>query len=590
MRRRRGRSCRRRPSAWPGRRRTASPTAVPRPSRRGGRPTPASAWRTSRGRRGSSIQRSWSSSRTQRGDGRRVVRLVEPAVVERDAEVERRRAPAVAGGDPLDALDGGRRARREPQPAVGGEALLRGEVVDVDLGRIPRQAAGRRRGVDGDQRAVRARRAAQLHRHAGRRLVVGQRVHVDDASATGVGVVAGFAGTMTRCREVRRGRAGVGELRRELAEHEVLAALLDEPERGDVPEHRRAAVAEHDLPAVRQPEQVGQARPDGRRRAVFTGAWRCDVPSTVRLAATSASTCSGRTLTARSRTGRRPGAGRRGAATRSGGSTVTVTAWHRIVQPAERVRPVSRSRRHRPARLRTASPRSPSRPRSPSTPRPRRCRPQGEAVIGFGAGEPDFPTPDAHRRGGGRGLPRPAQPPLHAGRRAARAQGGDRRQDQARQRVRLRGRPGARDQRRQARGVHGVRRAVRSGRRGDLPGAVLDDVPGGDHARRRRAEGRRHHARRPASRSPSSSSTRRGRRAPRCCCSSARTTRRARCTRRTRWRRSAGGPSSAACGSSPTRSTSTSRTGRTSSSRCRRSCPTSPSSASSSTASPRPTP
>ena len=37
--------------------------------------------------------------------------------------------------------------------------------------------------------------------------------------------------------------------------------------------------------------------------------------------------------------------------------------------------------------------RSPNRPRSPSTPRPRRSRPPGEDVIGFGAGEPDFPTP-----------------------------------------------------------------------------------------------------------------------------------------------------------------------------------------------------
>ena len=52
---------------------------------------------------------------------------------------------------------------------------------------------------------------------------------------------------------------------------------------------------------------------------------------------------------------------------------------------------------------------------------------QGEAVIGFGAGEPDFPTPGAHRRGRRRRLPRPEEPPLHAGRRPARAEGGDRR-------------------------------------------------------------------------------------------------------------------------------------------------------------------
>ena len=38
----------------------------------------------------------------------------------------------------------------------------------------------------------------------------------------------------------------------------------------------------------------------------------------------------------------------------------------------------------------------------------------GRPVIGFGAGEPDFPTPGSDRRGGRRGLPRPAQPPLHA--------------------------------------------------------------------------------------------------------------------------------------------------------------------------------
>ena len=45
----------------------------------------------------------------------------------------------------------------------------------------------------------------------------------------------------------------------------------------------------------------------------------------------------------------------------------------------------------------------------------------GEPVIGFGAGEPDFPTPGAHRRGGGRRLSQPEEPPLHAGGRPARA-------------------------------------------------------------------------------------------------------------------------------------------------------------------------
>ena len=84
----------------------------------------------------------------QRGERRRVVGLVEAAVVERDLQVERGRDPAARRVDPLDAVDGGGRAQRDPQPAVGGEALLRGEVVDVDLGRVPRQPAGAGGGVD----------------------------------------------------------------------------------------------------------------------------------------------------------------------------------------------------------------------------------------------------------------------------------------------------------------------------------------------------------------------------------------------------------------------------------------------------------
>ena len=55
----------------------------------------------------------------------------------------------------------------------------------------------------------------------------------------------------------------------------------------------------------------------------------------------------------------------------------------------------------------------------------------GKPVIGFGAGEPDFPTPGLHRRGGRRRLPPARDAPVHPGRRAARAQGGDRRQDRA---------------------------------------------------------------------------------------------------------------------------------------------------------------
>ena len=192
-----------------------------------------------------------------------------------------------------------------------------------------------------------------------------------------------------------------------------------------------------------------------------------------------------------------------------------------------------------------ASPRSPSPPPSPSTPRPRRCRPQGENVIGFGAGEPDFPTPEHiveaavaacrdprnHRYTPAGGLPE-LREAIAA--KTKRDSGFD---CTAAQVLVTNG------------GKHAVFTAFAAlcdpGRRGDLPGAVLDDVPRGDHPRRRRAEGRSRRPRRPASRSPSTSSRRRGRRAPRCCCSSAPTTRRVRCTRPRRSRRSAGGRSSA---------------------------------------------
>ena len=90
-------------------------------------------------------------------------------------------------------------------------------------------------------------------------------------------------------------------------------------------------------------------------------------------------------------------------------------------------------------------------------------RPAGDRLRRRRAGLPD---PGLHRRGRRRGVPRPAQPPLHPGRRAARAQAGDRRQDRARLRLRRRAGPGAGHQRRQAGGLRGLRDAPRPGRRG----------------------------------------------------------------------------------------------------------------------------
>ena len=166
------------------------------------------------------------------------------------------------------------------------------------------------------------------------------------------------------------------------------------------------------------------SQPSGRREQVgqpartaptscFTGAWRCDVPTTVRPAASDGVELLGADLrrpAAEAPVGREQVGGH--AQRRRGRVSVTVPAW----QPCRSSESVTCLVSARPA-----SPPSPNRPRSPSTPRPRRCRPQGEAVIGFGAGEPDFPTPEHIVEAAVGGLPRPEEPPLHAGRRPARA-------------------------------------------------------------------------------------------------------------------------------------------------------------------------
>ena len=109
---------------------------------------------------------------------------------------------------------------------------------------------------------------------------------------------------------------------------------------------------------------------------------------------------------------------------------------------------------------------------------------EGRPVIGFGAGEPDFPTPGYvveaaveacrdpknHRYTPAGGLPELKQAIADKTLRDsgyARVPGPDRG-----------------DQRRQAGHLRGLRHHARPGRRGDRPRAVLDDVPRGDPARR----------------------------------------------------------------------------------------------------------
>lgn len=106
----------------------------------------------------------------------------------------------------------------------------------------------------------------------------------------------------------------------------------------------------------------------------------------------------------------------------------------------------------------------------------------GRPVIGFGAGEPDFPTPDYIVEAAIEACKNPKYHRYTPAAWPARAEAGDRRQDAAR--LRLPGRPGPDPghQRRQAGDLRGLRRDPRPGRRGHRPGAVLDDVPRVDPA------------------------------------------------------------------------------------------------------------
>ena len=91
------------------------------------------------------------------------------------------------------------------------------------------------------------------------------RPRVDVDAGLGARAAASVPGSaLTIVGSPRNGRrcGDVGELARELAEGEVLGALADQAEGGDVPERRRAAVAEDDLVALGQGEEVAQALAD----------------------------------------------------------------------------------------------------------------------------------------------------------------------------------------------------------------------------------------------------------------------------------------------------------------------------------------
>src|SRR5699024_2044236 len=187
----------------------------------------------------------------QQDEGREcrgVVRLVLPGVLQRGLEVERLRHEAAAGGDLLDAGQRARGQEGDPQSAVGGEVLLRCEVVDVRLRDVDGDAAGGGGRVDDDERVVRdARRTLDGRRAARRGLVVRPRVHVDGVVDLRQG--GGVRGRVDEGRvlEGRRRLRRPRELRAQLAELRVRGARADETARRRVPEGRGAAVAQDDL-------------------------------------------------------------------------------------------------------------------------------------------------------------------------------------------------------------------------------------------------------------------------------------------------------------------------------------------------------
>ena len=89
---------------------------------------------------------------------------------------------------------------------------------------------------------------------------MGQRIQVDATLGDRFGMGASLGTNDSWFPEVRCCSGRLSKLGGEFTEREVLTALLDEPERRDVPEHRGTAVPEQYLPPVGQCEQCAELR------------------------------------------------------------------------------------------------------------------------------------------------------------------------------------------------------------------------------------------------------------------------------------------------------------------------------------------
>ena len=199
------------------------------------------------------------SQHQQSTDGRGVVGLVLAGVINGSLQVQESRDEAVGRIDLLNTLDGSRRHCSQPDAAVRSETLLRGEVVDVSLGHVDREAAGAGGGVDSHELALGACRAGDRNHGAGGGLVVSPTNKVN----------ALFASDNLRCGtrlcfddlrsvEPRSHLGGLGELGGELTVSQVSGLLLDEPKGGSIPESGCAAEGQDNLVAFRKLEELSQ--------------------------------------------------------------------------------------------------------------------------------------------------------------------------------------------------------------------------------------------------------------------------------------------------------------------------------------------
>ena len=377
----------------------------------------------------------------------------------------------------------------QPQAAVGGEALLGGEVVDVGLGGVERQPAGRRGGVDAAPARRRPAGPPDGHGHAGRGLVVGQGVEVD------AGVGAGPRGGCRRAGD-HLGLVEVGARRRR--RRRTWTRTRRRPGAGCAARsgrrwrRPRTAVVpplpSSDLVAVGQGEQLGQPVAEAADHEPHRG-----------LAVAGAEVGRGGRRPGRppppagpwrgrSRSGRRRAAGRRGWIGVDRWSVIAATLSRRSVNP------------HRPYGGKPSGPRGtdlPPRRRHRRVGHPGRRR-QGQGAQGGRRGRDRLrrrrarlPDPRPHRRGGGGRLPatprttttprRPGLPELREAIAAKTARDSG---------LRRRAEPGPRHQRRQARRLQRLRHPARPGRRGAAARALLDHLPRADRPGRRRAGGR----------------------------------------------------------------------------------------------------